>query len=102
MKLLYYNELETSKVKKSFKKVEQFLQKGDFNSADVKKMPNTGFYRAKLDKENRLLFRFAEFKQEKYLLLLEVIHNHAYEKSKFLGGIVFFLHTYVHELDRFT
>jgi len=86
MKLLYYNELETSKVKKSFKKLEQYLQAGDFNSADVKKMPNTGYYRAKLDKENRLLFRFAEYQEEKYLLLLEVIHNHAYEKSKFLGG----------------
>ena len=50
-------------------------------------MPNTdGFYRAKLDKENRLLFKFASYKEEKYLLLLEVIEHHAYEKSKFLRG----------------
>lgn len=87
MKLLYYNELDTSSVRKSFKKVEQYLKAGDFASADVKKMPNTGgYYRAKLDRENRLLFKFAEYDKEQYLLLLEVIRNHAYDKSKFLRG----------------
>ncbi len=87
MNLLYFNDLDTSKVKKSFKKVEAFLQAGDFKSAEVKKMPNSGgYYRAKLDKENRLLFRFAIYEGKKHLLLLEIIHHHAYEKSKFLRG----------------
>ena len=87
MKLLHYNELDFSKVKSSFKKTVKYLEEGNFSSADVKKMPNTdGFYRAKLDKENRLLFKFASYKEEKYLLLLEVIEHHAYEKSKFLRG----------------
>lgn len=85
MRLLYYNELDTSKVKRQFKKVEKYLEKGDFKSADVKKMQK-GYYRAKLDRENRLLFRFAQYNNESYLLLLEVIHNHEYEKSKFLNG----------------
>jgi len=87
MKILHYNELNTSKVKKSFKKVSQYLEDGNFTAAQVKKMPNTGgYYRAKLDKENRLLFRFATYQEESYLLLLEVIHHHAYDKSKFLNG----------------
>ena len=48
MNLLYYNELDTSKVKKSFKKIEAFLQAGNFRAAEVKKMPNSGgYYRAK-------------------------------------------------------
>lgn len=85
MNLLYYNDLDVSKVKKQFKKVESFLKASDFKSAEVKKMQN-GYYRAKLDRENRLLFRFAEFQKNSYLLLLEIIHNHEYEKSKFLNG----------------
>ncbi|MEZ4886732.1 MAG: hypothetical protein R3E32_18535 [Chitinophagales bacterium] len=86
LKILYYNELDTKGVKQQFKRVEGFLQKGDFKSAEVKKMPNTDFYRAKLDHTNRLLFKFAQYQDETYLLLLEVIHNHAYDKSKFLRG----------------
>ncbi|MGB0929805.1 MAG: hypothetical protein ACPGVB_03460, partial [Chitinophagales bacterium] len=86
LKILYYNELDTKGVKQQFKRVEKFLQKGDFKSAEVKKMPNTDFYRAKLDHTNRLLFKFAQYQDETYLLLLEIIHNHAYDKSKFLRG----------------
>lgn len=87
MNLLYYKELDISPVKKQFERVEQYLKEGNFSAADVKKMPDTGgYYRARLDKENRLLFRFAEYRGEQYLLLLEVILNHAYEKSKFLRG----------------
>ena len=86
MKLLYYNGLNTKGVKEQFKKVESFLAKGDFKSAEVKKMTNTDFYRAKLDKTNRLLFQLAEYQGEKYILLLEIIHNHAYDKSRFLRG----------------
>ncbi len=86
LKILYYNELDTKGVKQQFKKVEGFLKKGDFKSAEVKKMPNTDYYRAKLDHTNRLLFKFAQYQNETYLLLLEVIHNHAYDKSRFLRG----------------
>ncbi|MGB1205950.1 MAG: UvrD-helicase domain-containing protein [Chitinophagales bacterium] len=86
MEILYYNELNTKGVKKQFEKVGNFLKKGDFKSADVKKMPNTNFYRAKLDQTNRLLFKFASYKDKKYLLFLEVIHQHRYEKSRFLRG----------------
>ncbi|MEN9445041.1 MAG: hypothetical protein RIS47_1932 [Bacteroidota bacterium] len=86
MQILHYNELNYSSVAAKMKKVEAMLAKGDFQSADVKRMANSDFYRAKLDATNRLLFKFAKFNGTKYILLLEVILNHAYEKSKFLRG----------------
>ena len=75
MELLYYNDLDFSKVRKSFEKTAGQLARSDFRSAEVKKMPGTGYYRARLDYENRLLFRFATYGNKKYLLLLEVIYN---------------------------
>jgi hypothetical protein len=65
--------------------IEQ-LGRSDFNAAEVRKMPGTSFYRAKLDYENRLLFKIAKHGNKKYLLLLEVIYNHDYSKSRFLRG----------------
>jgi superfamily I DNA/RNA helicase len=89
MELLFYNQLETAKVKKQFDKVVAHLQESNFRAADVKKMVNTGYYRAKLDDTNRLLFRFGVYQGKKYIFVLEVILNHAYEKSRFLNGAVF-------------
>jgi len=86
MNILYYRDLDYSKVKKQFEKTVGFLKDGDFSSAEVKKLAGNGFYRAKLDYENRLLFKFAWYKEKYYLLLLEVIYNHEYEKSRFLRG----------------
>ena len=86
-KLLYYHELDFSGVKAAFQKVEAALAKGDFATADVKKMTGTdGLYRAKLDRSDRLLFKYAQYQGETYLLLLEVIREHAYDHSKFLRG----------------
>jgi len=84
--LLYLNELNIQSVEKSFPKTLKQLQDGDFKSADVRKMANTGFYRARLDIRDRLLFTFANYENQKYLLLLEVIKNHNYSQSRFLRG----------------
>ena len=86
IQILLYNDLDYGKLKKQIDKVIGFLKAGDFKSADVKKMLNTGYYRAKLDDTNRLLFKYAEIANQKYLLVLEIIHNHAYDKSRFLNG----------------
>ncbi len=89
MEALFYNDLAVGKLKKSIDKVVGLLREGDFRAADVKKMPNFGYYRAKLDDTNRLLFKIGVYENQKYLFILEVINNHAYEKSRFLnGGIV--------------
>ncbi len=86
MDILYYNDLKWSKVKQQFQKTIGFLQKDDFKSAEIKKLSNTAYYRAKLDYENRLLFKFAKYKDQMHILLLEVIYNHEYDKSRFLRG----------------
>lgn len=51
-------------------------------------MPNVGFYRAKLDDTNRLLFKIGVYKGQTYLFVLEIILNHDYSKSRFLNGAV--------------
>ena len=84
--ILFYNQLDHKSVEKNFDKVLQQLTKGDFKSADVRKMTNAGYYRARLNIKDRLLFTFACYNQKKYLLLLEVILNHDYTKSRFLRG----------------
>ena len=86
MEILTYNELDTGRVKAQFERTVAMLEKGEFRAADVKKMRGTPFYRAKLNDADRLLFRFGTFAGKTYLLLLEVIYRHAYDKSRFLNG----------------
>ena len=84
--LLYYNGLHYTGLEKQFNKVISFLQTGDFKSADVKKLKPSKYFRAKLDITNRLLFKIINYKQQTYILILEVIRNHEYAKSRFLQG----------------
>lgn len=86
MEILYYNHLDYSLVKKQYDKIVDMLRKDDFYSAEIKKLTNTPYYRAKLDDTNRLLFKIVTYGSKRYALLLEVIHNHAYDKSRFLNG----------------
>ena len=86
MKVLKYNELDSSPVQKQYERVVEALERGDFRSADVKKLTPTSFYRAKLNDRDRLLFQLAEHKGARYILLLEIILNHDYDKSRFLNG----------------
>ncbi len=81
-----YNNIESGKVRKQFDKTLEQLSRGDFASAEVKKMAGTGYYRAKLDYENRLLFKFARYNNQTCLLILELILNHKYDQSRFLRG----------------
>ena len=74
---------------KESSKVVEFLKTGDFKSAETKKLTNTNYFRAKLNYENRLLFTFLRYQSETYIVLLETILNHEYEKSKFLRGVKF-------------
>ncbi|MES2944425.1 MAG: AAA family ATPase [Pseudomonadota bacterium] len=88
MRTLLYKDLNTRRVKPAFAKVLAALQAGDFRSCDVKKLSPTPYWRAKLDYSNRLLLQFARFGGETVCLVLEVIENHAYDKSRFLRGAV--------------
>ena len=88
MRLLLYKGLDTRRVKPAFAKIRAAIEAGDFRSADVKKLAPTAYWRAKLDYTNRLLLQFARCGDETVCLALEVIANHAYEKSRFLRGAV--------------
>src|SRR3990167_88631 len=84
--LLHYQNLDTTGLEQKIKKVSDYLTQGDFKAAEVKKMSMSGYYRAKLDNTNRLLFKPMRYQEKTYLLLLEVIRNHDYDKSRFLRG----------------
>jgi hypothetical protein len=86
MRLLQYKDLDLRRVKPAFAKVRAAIEADDFRSPDVKKLHVGGYYRAKLDHSNRLLLRFARHGNETVCLALEVIANHAYDKSRFLRG----------------
>jgi len=86
MNVLQYNDLDIAKVRSAFDRTVAALQAGDFRAADVKKLKGTPYYRAKLNDADRLLFRFGSYGGKTYLLLLETILSHAYEKSRFLNG----------------
>ncbi len=86
MRLLQYKDLDLKRVRPAFAKVRAAIEAGDFKSPDVKKLHIGGYYRAKLDHSNRLLLQFARYGGQTVCLALEVIANHAYEKSRFLRG----------------
>ena len=88
MNVLRYNELDVEGLADQVDRAEQFLREGNFRAADVKKLTGTGYYRAKLNDADRLLFRFSRHGEMKYILLLEVVRNHAYARSRFLNGAV--------------
>ena len=89
MKILEYVGLDTSRVGAQYKKVLDAIERDDFRQADVKKLANVRhgrFYRAKLDYANRLLFTLVRHGGIAYALMLDVIEQHAYDKSRFLRG----------------
>ncbi|MDP1634357.1 MAG: hypothetical protein Q8L69_06720, partial [Gallionellaceae bacterium] len=91
MKILEYIGLDTSRVKASYRKVIDAIARDDFRAAQVKKLAGLThgkFYRAKLDDADRLLFSLVRHGDEVCALMLEVIANHDYDKSRFLRGAV--------------
>jgi hypothetical protein len=91
MRILEYIGLDTSRVAKTYRKVIDAIAADDFRAAQVKKLSNLNhgkFYRARLDDTNRLLFSLVRHQDEVCALILEVIANHDYDKSRFLRGAI--------------
>jgi hypothetical protein len=92
MRLLLYKDLDLRRVKPAFEKLRAAIEADDFRSADVKKLNAGPYYRAKLAYADRLLLQFARVPEGEgtvtVCLALEVIENHAYDKSRFLRGAV--------------
>lgn len=89
MRILEYSGLDTTGVAAHYRKVTEAIAREDFRGAEVKKLVNLGqgkFYRARLDGANRLLFALVRHGGETCALMLEVILNHDYRKSRFLRG----------------
>jgi hypothetical protein len=88
MQIMLYNRLNPATIP-NFEKLRAYLEAGDFRSAEVKKVGDN-LYRARLDKSNRLLFSLYHYQDQVYLLVLEWIAQHAYDKSRFLrrGGVI--------------
>ena len=88
MRILEYKSLSTAAVAEQYRKATEAIACEDFGTAHVKKLANLGhgkFYRAKLDASNRLLFALVRHGGETCALMLEVIANHDYDKSRFLA-----------------
>jgi hypothetical protein len=89
MKILEYTECRPPRNEALYDKVRQATERDHLRTADVKKLANLAhgkFYRAKLDYDDRLLFSTIRSQGEVYALMLEVIEQHAYDKSRFLRG----------------
>src|SRR4051812_14266181 len=90
MRILEYSDLDTSRVRTQYRRVCDAIARSDYRAADVKKLTNLThgkFYRAKLDYANRLLFTLVRHGGETCALMLEVIEQHAYDRSRFLRGV---------------
>ena len=91
MRVLEYSGLDTSRVETAYRRTIAALERDDFRAADVKKLISLHhgkFYRARLDHSNRLLFALVRHGGEVCAIMLEVIEQHAYDRSRFLRGAV--------------
>jgi len=81
LKIATYKDFKRiDKLEKSIKRLES----QDFSQ--VKKLSNLPYLRVKVNYEDRILFTFFRYQGQSYILLLEHIKNHEYQKSKFLRG----------------
>src|SRR6516162_9190242 len=85
MRILTYQGLNT-RSQKPLARIRSAIANADFRAAAIKKLAPTPYWRAKLDDKSRLLMQFVRHGGETVCLFLEVIDNHAYEKSRFLRG----------------
>ncbi len=85
MRVLEYTDLDISRVRPQYEKVKRQIEADDLRSADLKRLTQ-GLHRAKLDYANRLIVKLMRHQGERVALALEVVENHAYDRSRFLRG----------------
>ena len=86
MRILTYQGLDTHRLEKPLARIRAAIAREDFRAAGIRKLAPTPYWRAKLDDKSRLLMQFVRHGGETVCLFLEIIDNHAYEKSRFLRG----------------
>jgi hypothetical protein len=85
MKILLYNELDTSIIP-NYDKFKSFIEADDFKSANVKKIGDN-IYCSRLNISDRLLFSIYKYDGQAYALILEFIKSHDYANSRFLRQV---------------
>lgn len=87
MEFLTYAQLDVPKrLAPAFEKVRAAIERDDFSTPEVKKLAGHPFFRAKLDYDSRLLMQFVEHAGRRACLALELVEQHAYDRSRFLRG----------------
>ncbi len=87
MRFLVYAGLHVPpRLKASFEKVRAAIERDDLRSADLKKIAERELFRARLDYDSRLLVQLVRVGGVRACLALEVIEQHAYDRSRFLRG----------------
>lgn len=91
MKILELADLDASPVRSAYDKTTAAIAAGDFRAAQVRKLAGGGngkLYRARLNDADRLIFCLVRRKDDVFALMLEIVRNHDYAKSRFLRGAV--------------
>jgi hypothetical protein len=86
VRFLTYHGLDPGRHRAGFDKVRAAIERDDLRSAEVKKLAPTPYYRAKLDDTNRLILQFLRHQEQTVCVALELVENHAYDRSRFLRG----------------
>lgn len=86
MRIVTYRDLRPGRFAKALERLRAALVRGDFAAAGLKKLSPTPYWRAKLSDEARLILQFVPYGGQTVCLFLEIIPDHAYEKSRFLRG----------------
>ena len=86
MRIITYRDLRPGRFTKPLERLRAGLGRDDFSALGLKKLAPTPYWRAKLSDDARLLMQFVPYNGETVCLFLEVIPDHAYEKSRFLRG----------------
>ncbi|WP_298290559.1 ankyrin repeat domain-containing protein [Thiomonas sp.] len=88
MRVLTYKGLDPGRHKVALNRLCQTIAAEDWRSAHIKKLHPSPYWRAKLSDADRVLLQFLRAGSETVCLMLEIIANHAYDKSRFLRGAV--------------
>lgn len=75
-------------IHEEFRETIQKLREGNYRAVSLEKLANHNVYSARINASDRLLLTTITVRGKSYLLILEVIRNHDYQKSRFLKPAV--------------
>ncbi|KTC78391.1 UvrD-helicase domain-containing protein [Legionella brunensis] len=89
MTIYYWEKLIGDPVQlASYQETINKLVRGDYNAADLEQLKGHRVYSVRINQSDRLLFTTIHIQGKPCLLLLEVVLNHKYHRSRFLNPTV--------------